>query len=150
MVKSRSARSFSDVVNLTRDGAALGAGRQHLTSNDRRPKYQQVAAELRRQIARGTLPVGAELPSTTRLMDLYEVSITVVRAAVNELRNEGLVVGQPGKAVYVQREPTPEDSSTEYLEVKQQIDALRAALDQAIEQIDQRLSRLERRAQKDR
>ncbi|MBA8825318.1 DNA-binding GntR family transcriptional regulator [Saccharopolyspora lacisalsi] len=117
-----------------------------MTSNDGQPKYKRVAAELREQITRGTLPVGAELPSTSRLMERFDVSVTVVRAAVKELRNEGLVVGQPGKGVYVRSEPAPEAPSSEYLEIKQQIDSLRTALDQAVGQLDQRLSRLESQA----
>jgi GntR family transcriptional regulator len=70
-----------------------------------RPKYLEVAASLRSAIAAGTYPVGGELPSTARLTESFGVSTTVVRAAVRELRDEGLVVGQPGKAVYVRAVP---------------------------------------------
>jgi len=66
-----------------------------------RPAYQQVAADLREKIAAGEIPVGAAIPSTARLAGEHGVSITVVRAAVNQLRADGLVTGQPGKGVFV-------------------------------------------------
>jgi GntR family transcriptional regulator len=66
-----------------------------------RPAYKQVADDLRRQIAVGELAVGAAIPSTARLTGSYGVSSTVVRAAVAQLRADGLLVGQPGKGVYV-------------------------------------------------
>ncbi len=65
------------------------------------PAYLQVAADLRKQIAGGALPVGAQLPSMAQLRQLYGVSNTVIRDALNELRREGLVVGQQGKGVFV-------------------------------------------------
>ena len=70
-----------------------------------RPKYVEVAESLRSAIAAGTYPVGGELPSTARLTTTFGVSTTVVRAAVRELSSEGLVVGQPGKAVFVRAAP---------------------------------------------
>jgi GntR family transcriptional regulator len=104
-----------------------------------RPKYLDVADDLRKKIAAGTYPVGAEVPSTSRLMEQYEVSVTVVRAAIRELRTEGLVLGQPGKGVYVQAEPAPETPSAEFTEVMDQLQALRELLDD----FDTRLTRLE-------
>ena len=76
----------------------------------------------------------------------YDVSVTVARAAVKELQNEGLAEGQPGKAVYVQREPDPPEPSAEYREITQQIQALREALHQAVQELDDRLTRLEQAA----
>ncbi|MFF7713465.1 GntR family transcriptional regulator [Streptomyces sp. NPDC007988] len=75
------------------------------------PAYKRLADELRTQIARGDLPVGAALPSASQLMKEHTVSTTVVRDALKILRNEGLVYGQPGKAVYVRA--TPEESAVE-------------------------------------
>src|SRR5437660_1026307 len=65
------------------------------------PAYLQVAADLRKQIAGGSLPVGAQLPSMAQLRELYGVSNTVIRDALNDLRREGLVIGQQGKGVFV-------------------------------------------------
>ena len=70
-----------------------------------RPAYQQVADDLRDLISKGTLSVGEPIPSTAQLCSRYRVSATVVRAAVAQLRTDGIVRGQPGKAVYVVATP---------------------------------------------
>jgi GntR family transcriptional regulator len=91
------------------------------------PSYQRVADDLRSQIGSGKLAIGDPIPSTAGLMKLYEVSSTVVRRAVAELQAEGLVYGQPGKAVYVQATPADVEAdqvSTEAL--RQQFGELRA------------------------
>jgi DNA-binding GntR family transcriptional regulator len=69
------------------------------------PAYQQVADDLRRQIAEGELEVGSAIPSTAQLTRQYGVSTTVARAAVARLRSDGIVVGQPGKGVFVRATP---------------------------------------------
>lgn len=79
-------------------------------------------------------------------MQSYDVSVTVARAAVKELQNEGIAEGQPGKAVYVQRKPVVAKPSTEYREITQQIEALRESFGQAVQQLDDRLTKLERTA----
>jgi GntR family transcriptional regulator len=107
-----------------------------------RPKYLDVADDLRRKIASGTYVVGGELPSTRLLMEQYSVSVTVVRAAVRELRTEGLVVGQPGKAVYVKAEPAPSVPSAEFADIMDQLKDLRELLDD----FAARLTRLENAA----
>jgi GntR family transcriptional regulator len=114
-----------------------------LTASTRRPKYRQIADDLRAKITNGTYPVGSTLPSTSQLMQAYDVSVTVARAAIKELQNEGIAEGQPGKAVYVQREPRPAEPSAEYREITQQIEALREAFGQAVQQLDDRLTKLE-------
>jgi DNA-binding GntR family transcriptional regulator len=72
-----------------------------MTSMTGQPAYVQVTAELRRQIASGELAPGGKLPSMSELCRVYGVSNTVIRDALNELRRDGLVVGQQGKGVYV-------------------------------------------------
>jgi DNA-binding GntR family transcriptional regulator len=69
------------------------------------PIYQRIAASIRAQIDSGELAVGDPLPSTRRLMTIHDASNNVVRNAVDLLRQEGLVYGQPGKAVYVRATP---------------------------------------------
>lgn len=107
----------------------------------RPPAYKHVAAELRRKIATGSLPVGEALPSMSQLREMYQVSSTVVRDALNELRREGLVEGQQGKGVFVRKrpdstEPAADDSRT----IRERLDVLA----QAVQQLDERMSRLER------
>jgi DNA-binding GntR family transcriptional regulator len=108
------------------------------------PKYLHVANELRRAISTGVHPVGSELPSTAKLTENYGVSTTVVRAAVRELRDEGLVRGQPGKAVYVTAEPDgapPANGS-----VDERLQLLSDTLHAALREFDERLTALEGRA----
>jgi GntR family transcriptional regulator len=83
-----------------------------MTSMSGTPAYVQVAGDLRSQIDRGTLPPGAQLPSSSQLREIYSVSNTVIRDAINELRRSGLVVGQQGKGVFV-RETAPEGTMSD-------------------------------------
>ena len=66
-----------------------------------RPGYLQIADDLREQIRSGSLAPGSPLPSTVRLAEQYDASVSVVKMAVGILRNEGLVIGQQGKGVFV-------------------------------------------------
>lgn len=69
------------------------------------PSYQRVADDIRARIRSGEYQVGQPIPSTARLMDMHQVSSTVVRHAVEQLRADGVLVGHSGKAVYVQAMP---------------------------------------------
>jgi DNA-binding GntR family transcriptional regulator len=69
------------------------------------PIYQRIADAIRAQISSGELAVGDPLPSTKKLMEIHRASNNVVRNAVELLRQEGLLHGQPGKAVYVRATP---------------------------------------------
>lgn len=90
------------------------------------PLYQQVADDVRSQIASGKFRVGDELPSTAKLVEQYGVSIGVVRSAVRVLQNEGILVGQSGKAVYVRATPeTAAAEATALKSVDQQVAELR-------------------------
>lgn len=104
------------------------------------PAYHQVADDLRAKIQAGTYRRGAALPSTRQLMEAYEVSVTVVRAAINQLRIEGLIVGQPGKGVFV-AEATPTPADDDLAEVRHQMEALRAEL----LRLNERIADLEQR-----
>lgn len=104
-----------------------------------RPAYQQVAADLRSQILDGDYPVGAQLPSTTELCEHYDVSRTVIRDALNELRRDGLIIGQQGKGVFV--------TSTEVSPTTVTNDNVHARLDdmaETIRRLEARLTKLER------
>lgn len=105
-----------------------------------RPKYVEIAESLRAAIAGGTYPVGSELPSTARLTEQFGVSTTVVRAAIRELRTAGLVVGQPGKAVYVRAEP-----DIVVPDVEQRLDELAAFVRTELTSLSERIAALERK-----
>ena len=115
-----------------------------MISTTRHPKYVQVAGDLRAKITNGTYPVGTTLPSTAALMASYQVSVTVARAAIKQLQTEGLAEGQPGKGVYVIREPTSAQPSAEFTEITQRIASLRDAMGAAMAQLDARVTELEK------
>lgn len=112
----------------------------HMGAPTGRPRYLEVADDLRSAIAGGTLPVGSELPSTSQLTARYGASTTVVRAAVKELRNEGLVRGQPGKAVYVTALP---DSPPAAGDVETRLQELSDFVRSALADLDARVQALE-------
>ncbi len=79
----------------------------------------RLVGEIRDEILRGHLSVGAQLPTEARLMKVFGVSRTVVREAVAALRAEGLVTTRQGRGAFVaatgHRRPfqvTPEEASS--------------------------------------
>jgi len=96
------------------------------------PAYRQIADDLRRKIAEGEIPVGSAIPSTAALTRTYGVSTTVIRAAVAQLRADGLLVGQPGKGVYVRSTPeAAAERAATVDDLSQQVEQLRAELRKA-------------------
>lgn len=74
------------------------------TGSDR-PVFQQIADQLREEIARGGLSVGERLPSEAELMKLYGVARMTVRQALGVLKAEGLIVAEHGRGVFVRPRP---------------------------------------------
>jgi DNA-binding GntR family transcriptional regulator len=94
-----------------------------------RPAYQEVADDLRQRIGTGEFPVGAAIPSTAKLTGDYRVSTTVVRAAIAQLRADGVLIGRTGKGVFVRA--TPAEAAQQAVSVEslsRQVDELRAEL----------------------
>ncbi|GII89574.1 hypothetical protein Ssi03_75640 [Sphaerisporangium siamense] len=105
-----------------------------------RPGYLQIADELREQIRRGTLAPGDLLPSTNRLSEQFDASLSVVKMAVGILRNEGLVIGQQGKGVYVREIGTtagdsPAATADEVAEIRASIKELTERLERVESQL---------------
>ncbi|MFI5985084.1 GntR family transcriptional regulator [Streptomyces sp. NPDC051555] len=73
-----------------------------------KPAYQQIADDLRQQIFDGELQAGDQLPTEVDLMAEYGVSRIVVRAAVEALQNEGLVIKQRRKGTFVREQRPPQ------------------------------------------
>jgi len=69
-----------------------------------RAVYRQLADILRDQIAAGTLPPGAGLPSELRLSQDHGIARSTARQAIAVLRSEGLVAPD-GRKGYVVRHP---------------------------------------------
>ncbi|MFG2078685.1 winged helix-turn-helix domain-containing protein [Nonomuraea maritima] len=94
-----------------------------------RPGYLQIADDLRTQIRTGSLAPGAALPSTAQLCQRYDVSASVVKAAISVLRTENLIVGQQGKGVFVREDAAAsleEPASSD--EVMEQLSQMRSTL----------------------
>ena len=70
-----------------------------------RPAYQQVADDLRRRIAAGEFPVGSAIPSTAKLTRTLRGLHHGDPGRGSQLRADGLLVGQPGKGVFVRSTP---------------------------------------------
>ncbi|MFD0529813.1 GntR family transcriptional regulator [Kitasatospora arboriphila] len=69
------------------------------------PKYQRLAADLRRRIEAGEWQGGAQLPVETELEHHYGVARNTVRLAVDVLVNEGRLVRLQGKGTYLKQQP---------------------------------------------
>lgn len=117
-----------------------------------RPEYRRVMDDLLEQISTERLEVGQPIPSTATLSTQYGVSSTVIRRAVRELTQEGVLVGQPGKAVFVLAKPdevregqfTLEGLAQGLAEVRSQVDSLQAPDTRALEALRSEVGALQR------
>jgi GntR family transcriptional regulator len=78
-----------------------------------RPAYLQIADALREKMRDGTYPPGAKLPSESELRERWGVASKTVRAALDQLRAEGLVVGRQGVGSFVREQVVPRRLSTD-------------------------------------
>jgi len=69
------------------------------------PRYQEIAADLRRAIAAGKLPRGARLPSSRAMAKQLGVSRNTVLTAYATLAAEGILAGRKGSGTIVQAAP---------------------------------------------
>ena len=60
-----------------------------------------VAKEITQQIKQGNYDIGDKIPVEAQLCEIHGVSRTVVREAIAQLRNEGLLVSRHGVGVFV-------------------------------------------------
>ncbi len=72
---------------------------------DPRPRYQQIADDLRAAIHRGDITPGDALPSERELMVRYDTTRGTVRRAFGVLIAEGLVVAHHGRGVFLRQRP---------------------------------------------
>jgi DNA-binding FadR family transcriptional regulator len=80
-----------------------------LDPDDSRAPYLQVADALRAEIVSGRLAPGAQLPSRASLSATYGVAQMTVQSALRVLRDEGWIVSQQGRGVFVRHRPRASD-----------------------------------------
>jgi GntR family transcriptional regulator len=77
----------------------------NIDPTDPRPPYRQIADHLRADIYARTLAPGDQLPSERELVQRYGTAHQTVRQAISLLKAEGLVIGRPGRGVFVRERP---------------------------------------------
>lgn len=65
------------------------------------PLYVQIAEDLRKQILSGARVAGATLPPEQALQDIYGVSRSVVRQALDQLAQDGLISREQGRGTVI-------------------------------------------------
>jgi DNA-binding GntR family transcriptional regulator len=91
---------------------------------DPTPAYQQIAADLRARIKAAEYNLGGRLPSNKALVTAYGVSEGTVRAALDELRAEGIVATQSTRGTYVvgmPRKPADDDSAMAIAQMRDEV-----------------------------
>ena len=69
------------------------------------PLYQQVAADIRRRIVSGNMPVGVQIPPHKDLAVEYGVSVITINKALSGLVSEGLLHSHVGRGTFVMVRP---------------------------------------------
>jgi GntR family transcriptional regulator len=112
---------------------------------EERPAYKQVADGLRRHIQDRKMPKGAVLPSISKIMADYGVSITVARLALDELRDEGLIITRQGKPALVRDPDAPpkEGPLDAAMRLLGEVQAEVRTQGEKIADLEQKVSRLE-------
>lgn len=70
-----------------------------------KPRYEQIADHLRREIEEGEFLPGDKLPSEKRLGDYFDVSRITIRQALKSLEVEGIIFKKQGLGAFVREEP---------------------------------------------
>lgn len=65
------------------------------------PKYEAIAADIRRSIEDGAMKAGDKLPTVVELCEIYAVSKITVKRALEQLTEEGLITSRRGSGTYV-------------------------------------------------
>lgn len=77
-----------------------------LDPDDPKPPFQQIANQLRAAILTGEFAPGDQLPTGGQLTEMYGVARMTVHKALQQLRDEGLIVSRQGSGVYVRERST--------------------------------------------
>ena len=74
---------------------------KHVDPNDYTPKYYQLASILREQIEQGKLAEHETIPSERSLEEIYSVSRTTIRQAIDLLVRQGFLYREHGRGTFV-------------------------------------------------
>ncbi|KIX90498.1 GntR family transcriptional regulator [Staphylococcus microti] len=77
-----------------------------LQNNSPSPIYEQIKQQIKEQILRGTLPVGAHLPSMRELAKNLGVSVITTKRAYEDLEKDGYLTSIRGKGTFVKEQDT--------------------------------------------
>lgn len=75
--------------------------RTKLSSSDRTPLYEQLAADLRYRIRGGEFDADQRIPSKAAIAADYDVSLRTVDTAVGLLKADGILAPTPGKRMFI-------------------------------------------------
>ncbi|MFD8383202.1 GntR family transcriptional regulator [Streptomyces sp. NPDC059679] len=116
-----------------------------LSPDDPRPAYLQIAATLREEISTGRLKPGCRLPSGRELAKEFGTALMTVQHALRVLREEGLVIPQQGRGVFVRPFELPQEVDTQIhhsqAPLASQLEAIRIEL----RRMNERLAAIEQR-----
>jgi GntR family transcriptional regulator len=79
----------------------MDASLLHIRPAAPEPIYRQIAEQLRRLVASGQLPAGAELPSVREVAAAHAINPMTVSKAYSQLEAEGVLERQRGKGMTV-------------------------------------------------
>ncbi len=65
------------------------------------PTMDELLDSLLKRLNDGTYPPGSQLPSGQTLADEFNVSQSTISRAVAKLRKQGILIGRPGRGVFV-------------------------------------------------
>lgn len=113
----------------------------HLSKEDVRPLYQQIADQIKSQIMDGTLRAGEELPSIRQLARELLTSVITVKRAYDELEKEGYIYTKQGLGTFVASLSEKELDSIRYARAEEILkEALRKWRDLGLE--DREISKM--------
>ena len=113
----------------------------HLSKEDVRPLYQQIADQIKSQIMDGTLRAGEELPSIRQLARELLTSVITVKRAYDELEKEGYIYTKQGLGTFVASLSDKELDSIRYAKAEEILkEALRKWRDLGLE--DEEISKM--------
>ncbi len=73
----------------------------HISTGSNVPLYRQIIDQVRRAVASGDLPAGAQLPSVRTLAEQLVINPNTVARAYGDLAREGVVESHAGKGLFI-------------------------------------------------